>query len=220
MYQNTWAANLSDRMTSVNPRHSLCSFDTNAEYSHISQTVFLSALEWRALSTAARAMGAWLRTCYSERSTRWTSSSWQHLLSVELQSLDATSRRVGVLGIAFNVPLQKFEPKKGREYDVVWLQFVTGYLVDTDFVALLIRLRSTLTHQWQYTNEKANGDNEASDKAVSAGGLIAIKDNVHVLDGPDISRCVSRSLEWLFVRERTCIESSRAPVSKCCSSDG
>ena len=106
-------------------------------------------------------------------------------LAVARRNIAATandSRRVGVLGRAFNVPLQKFEPEKGREYDVVWLQFVTGYLVDADFVALLIRLRSTLTHTSQSTNVKANGD----DEAVSAGGLIVIKDNVHVIDGPEV----------------------------------
>ena len=126
-------------------------------------------------------------------------------LAVTRRNIAATandSRRVGVLGRAFNVPLQKFEPKKGREYDVVWLQFVTGYLVDTDFVALLIRLRSTLTHQWQHTKEKANGDNEASDRAVSAGGLIVIKDNVHVFDGPDVKpKCEPESR--MTVRSRT-----------------
>ena len=125
-------------------------------------------------------------------------------LAVALRNIAATandSRRVGVLGRAFNVPLQKFEPEKGREYDVVWLQFVTGYLVDADFDTLLRRLRSTLTHQSQSTNEKANGD-EAAGEAVSSGGLIVIKDNVHFLDGPDVKpTCEPES--HMTVRSRT-----------------
>lgn len=41
--------------------------------------------------------------------------------------------------------LQEFAPDAGRVYDVVWLQWVVGHLLDDDLVALLSRLKTALS---------------------------------------------------------------------------
>ena len=43
------------------------------------------------------------------------------------------------------VRLQDFVPDAGREYDVVWLQWIVGHLLDDDLVALLSRLKTALS---------------------------------------------------------------------------
>ncbi|KAI1303157.1 N-terminal Xaa-Pro-Lys N-methyltransferase 1 [Halotydeus destructor] len=48
------------------------------------------------------------------------------------------------IGKAYCSGLQDFEPEVGVEYDVIWCQWVTGYLTDDDFVNFLKKCKSIL----------------------------------------------------------------------------
>ena len=45
----------------------------------------------------------------------------------------------------YRTRLQDFTPDAGRVYDVVWLQWIVGHLLDDDLVALLSRLKTALS---------------------------------------------------------------------------
>ncbi|CAH0726677.1 unnamed protein product, partial [Brenthis ino] len=47
------------------------------------------------------------------------------------------------LGVLYLQSLQKFEPE--RKYDVIWNQWVLGYLTDTDLTSYLIKCRDALS---------------------------------------------------------------------------
>lgn len=59
------------------------------------------------------------------------------------------------IGQCFCTPLHEFFPSEGVKYDLVWIQWVTGYLVDGHFIDLLKRFK----------------------RALAPNGLIIIKDN-------------------------------------------
>jgi len=63
----------------------------------------------------------------------------------------------------FCAGLQDFKPKEDCKYDVIWCQWVTGYLTDQDFVTFLVKCKNQL---------KPNG-------------LIVIKDNHTSSEEPD-----------------------------------
>lgn len=72
IYLSTRASRLSYRSTNVNSGHSLRSSNRKDGFSNQNHAGFASALEWRALSTAAPVSGAWLRMCCLQLSTKWT----------------------------------------------------------------------------------------------------------------------------------------------------
>lgn len=43
--------------------------------------------------------------------------------------------------------LQSFEPESHIVYDIIWLQWVTGYLTDDELIAFLVKVTSCLTKQ-------------------------------------------------------------------------
>ncbi|CAK1603209.1 unnamed protein product [Parnassius mnemosyne] len=78
------------------------------------------------------------------------------------------------IGTLYKVSLQEFEPEK--KYDIVWNQWVLGYLTDEDLVLYLQRCRD----------------------ALSENGMIVIKENVTssgVTEKDDTDSSVTRSLK-------------------------
>lgn len=81
----------------------------------------------------------------------------------------------GRLGEIFNVGLQEFVPEQNR-YDLVWSQWVLGYLTDSDLESFFRRIRLSLT----------------------VNGYFIIKDNVTSSKNVDIDTddgCVTRPLQ-------------------------
>ena len=118
----------------------------------------------------------------------------------DIEASASDVRRVGRLERMYNVPLQEFTPETGRGYDVIWLQEVTGYLLDADLVSLLVRLRSALT--FPSLSRDADGNVGGVPGSTNGGGLLVVKESVHFLDGPDVQPWFDEQI-MVLARTRT-----------------
>lgn len=61
--------------------------------------------------------------------------------------------------------LQSFEPEPGVLYDIIWLQWVTGYLTDDDLIAFLVKMTSCLNpkHGRIIVKDNTTAGNEPDD---------------------------------------------------------
>ena len=63
--------------------------------------------------------------------------------------------------------LQDFQPSAHGPYDVVWIQWVIGYLTDSDLVAFFDRCKKALTNEGMLVikdNMKKSGESDADDE--------------------------------------------------------
>lgn len=100
--------------------------------------------------------------------------------------------------------LQEYHPKP-NSFDVIWIQWVIGYLTDKDCVHFLKRCAKALRHETK-TNNISEEDNEGENNNKNSGrggGIIILKDNTAnhkveaiQLDMEDSS--VTRSLSYLL----------------------
>ena len=100
-----------------------------------------------------------------------------HLLEQSQQFLDKSLEYVGQENRkriqCICASLQSFEPEAGALYDIIWLQWVTGYLTDQELVSFLIKIQSCLNPKGgcifvkDNTTSGSEPDNDMNDSSVT-----------------------------------------------------
>lgn len=134
----------------------------------------------------------------------------ENLLAAARANIGADFKRVER---SYLVRLEDFVPESGRQYDVIWLEWVIGHLLDDNLISFLSKLKTSLTQPATETTGRKNllneiffsnrfGQNQqnshtnATDaikeylhnqRQPESSGVIIIKDNVHWMDDPTVN---------------------------------